>query len=170
MRKIFCIGLAFLLMAIVLLGCDDKGTNGGGETPVTLSLAPSSVESSVGNPFEIVVEAKNVEALFGLSCEVKYDGARIEATDVVSRDFFGDDILFFAKIELNVVSIAVTRKKEAGGVSGAGELARIAFQSLQAGQCDVTFDQTTLSMRKEDGSDVDGFSGIVLEKSSVDIK
>ena len=170
MRRMYPAMVVLLMITVTFLGCsDDKGTNVD-QGPLVLSLTPNSVETSVGQGFEIAIQTVNVSNLFGLSCEVEYDSTKMEAVDVVAGDFLGENILFFGKVESGTVSVAVTKTRGTGAVSGSGRLARIAFQSLATGQSEVAFNRTTLTLRKEDGSDVSGFSGIVLEESSVNIE
>ena len=135
-----------------------------------LSLKPDSIQSSVDQRFEIEIQVENAKDLFGFSCEVEYDDAKIEAVEVVTGIFLGYDVVDLSKIETGTVNFVVTRKRGAGGVTGSGVLGKITFTSLAVGHSDIVFDRSTLAMHMEDGNDVPNFVNIVLEASGVDIE
>ncbi len=81
----------------------------------------------------VIVRASNVSNLYQAGFRVIYDTTLYSPTSVASGSFLGSqaDILFIGLTnQAGFVPIAITRKGNAGGVSGSGELARVAFRRV----------------------------------------
>jgi hypothetical protein len=147
--------------------------------PVRLNMAitPQEIEVSAGDIFDISVRVGSVKELFGCSFELEYDADRISPIEqnILPGNFLGEgsQIVFLSQVESGKISIGITRKAGAGGVSGSGVIALMKFRALTADDTPVEIgiaDNDDFALHKEDGMDVDGFQKIITVPASIVIK
>lgn len=104
----------------------------------TLNLSPSTVNTSVGQTFElsVTVDAGSDE-INGTDIYVVFDGAVIEAQSVSSGSFFP---VVQNTITSGQVYIAGMVEDAASYKSGSGTVATIVFKGLKDGSASISFD------------------------------
>jgi len=94
-------------------------------TPIALSILQDD-----GTHIVVSVKAVSVTNLYQAAFRVNFDSAKYTPTSVVPGNFLGSsqEILFLGLTnQSGFVPVGITRKGNAPGVSGSGELARISF-------------------------------------------
>ncbi|MEM4204881.1 MAG: cohesin domain-containing protein, partial [Candidatus Methanomethylicaceae archaeon] len=121
-----------------------------------VQLAELSFEPSVFNvypedKFEVKLQVKDVEELFGAAFKITYDSRILNVVKVSNGGFMGEDVIFFSQVQDNCVSIAISKKAGAKGSGGSGNLAIIEFQAKASGKSDILYEESTLTLTKSDG-------------------
>jgi hypothetical protein len=104
-----------------------------GGVPITPVVSASQV---AGSEFWVEIRVgdkdKAVKDLFGVSFELNFDTTYIDVVSVIAGDFLGADLVFYPHVEEDKgkVSVGISRKSGAGGVSGSGVVAKVKFKSL----------------------------------------
>ncbi|MDX2150214.1 MAG: cohesin domain-containing protein [Bryobacteraceae bacterium] len=114
-----------------------------------LLLVPSAVETQLGRPVQVSVQAENVNNIFSAMLRMKFDPKLVRVTDVKVGGFLGGDgqRVTFSENTLNDTGeaiIALNRFPGAGGISGTGTILTFTLQPQAAGSAVVTFSELTL--------------------------
>jgi len=140
-----------------------------GLTNLTLGFDPRYIELNQGDKFSMTVWIESVVDLFGAAFEITFDNTILEADSVTLGDFLGSDVIFFEHYSADTISLAVTRKAGAGGVSGYGTLVDLYFHCVGLGTTTLNF-TPDIALNKEDGSPVDGFSSLEILKAIIKVE
>jgi hypothetical protein len=101
--------------------------------PITPVVSASQV---AGEEFWVEIRVgdkdKAVKDLFGVSFVLNFDTTYVDVVSVIAGDFLGADLVFYPHVEEDKgkVSVGISRKSGAGGVSGSGVVAKVKFKSL----------------------------------------
>ncbi|MFQ5639341.1 MAG: PKD domain-containing protein, partial [bacterium] len=121
-------------------------------------VSPASVIGSADTEFDVFIELVNVSNLFGVSFDLNFDPALINAILETKEGFIGDDVVFLGQHDNNtgVASIGISRKSGQGGVSGTGNVARITFKVMQNinQDTDLTFTLSSITANDPNGTDI----------------
>jgi hypothetical protein len=117
-------------------------------------VGPVSVNGTVDTEFDVQVEVGDVVDLFGVSFELNFDKAHLNALSETSEPFLGGDILFFPQHDNanGKVSIGISKKAGQGGSSGTGNVAKIRFKVVQGVTEDTPVDFTLSAVTANDPS------------------
>ena len=112
-----------------------------------------------GAEFIVDIRVENVENLFGVAFLLHYthNTDYIDALSAVKGDFLGGDVLFLDPVindSQGTVSIGITRKRPASGVSGSGVVARVTFKSESATPDGTSVDFTITDIAANDPSGI----------------
>ncbi len=108
-----------------------------------LTFAPLAVETGAGANFTVTLQAGEVKDLHAAAMRVKFDPQMLklvgaERGELLAKD--GQQPMFTRNIQGDAgeVFINIARLPGAGGVSGAGALATLTFQTVKTGSTEVT--------------------------------
>lgn len=140
----------FICTAIALLFMQGLGFVS--ETTEVFVSPEVSSGIAVGETFDITVDVKNVENLYGFQCDIKYDPSILEATAVTEEQFLKSDgaKTFFMSGTIDgdqglIKGIAVSRYDTSVGLNGNGKLAKITFKVKARSDCDINIQGLSLS-------------------------
>lgn len=107
--------------------------NPGQTTSAIRPLSPASVTGTANNQFEVFVEVSDVNNFFGVSFDLRFDPTHIDAVDVSPESFIGSDPVFLDVVDnaAGEVGVGISRKSGESGVSGSGNIVRVAFEVSQ---------------------------------------
>jgi len=174
MERIFTLE-AFDEQGVLLYqGSDTADVGLGEDLVVTIRMIPQVLMLKVDPLFKLIdmttyqtgyfdIYVYNAQNLFGASFRVSFDPTIIDITTVELGDFLGAEPLSLLRQEADYVAIALTRLRGQTGVNGSGRLARINYQLLGEGQCDLEFDPQTARLGDPDDNPVAGSSSLALE-------
>ena len=107
------------------------------QTPINLSVAPSSSTPAVGSTFQVSVLAANAHDLSEVPLQMKFDPRVLTLVNVDSGDLLGKDqqpVALVHRDEGNgTVSISAARPPQTTGVNGAGVVCTLTFKANAAG-------------------------------------
>ena len=107
------------------------------QTPVNLSVTPSSASQSVGSTFQVQVVAANAHDLFEVPLQMKFDPRVLSLVNVDSGDFLGKDGQAVALVHRDegngTVTVSASRPPQTVGVSGGGVICTLTFKANAAG-------------------------------------
>ena len=107
------------------------------QTPVNLSVSPSSASQSVGSTFQVQVMAANAKDLFEVPLQMKFDPRVLSLVNVDSGDFLGKDGQAVALVHRDegngTVTVSASRPPQTVGVSGGGVVCTLTFKANAAG-------------------------------------
>lgn len=136
-------------------------------TRFTLLMTPSDTTVSVGSRFVVGVDVYHIEEVFGVSFEVTYgppDGLTIESVGL--EDFLESEVQL-TQIEENRVSVSVVKKRGEEAMSGSGRLARLVVRAEEPGEVVLSFAPESLTLQREDGTEVRDREAMVLGEARV---
>lgn len=135
----------------------------------SISLTPSAKTVEINGEFTLSVRVEDVTTLFGISLELQYDGALLEVKDVTLGDLLGQDVIFFDMPGDGSISVAISRKAGADGVTGSGVIASITFKAKAEGQTRVSFREETLTLNQPDGTPIIGFESLTITPAHITV-
>ncbi len=106
---------------------------GSQQTGATIKpVLPATVTGTMDTRFDVLVEVANVDNLFGVSFKVGFDPNLVQAEDATAESLFGSNPVFLPVIDNSTgsVSIGVSRRSGQDGVSGTGNIVKIACRVL----------------------------------------
>ncbi|MEW6753453.1 MAG: cohesin domain-containing protein [Candidatus Latescibacterota bacterium] len=139
-------------------------------TRFALLVTPSDTTVAAGSTLTVAVDVYHVEALFGASFEVEFDGDLLEAADAATGDFLGADVLELVRQEQGRVATSLVRKRGSGAQSGSGRLGQVVFRARGPGISALRIVPETLALQGEDGSEVGGRQALRTGGGSIRIE
>jgi len=98
-------------------------------TPTTIHMYMTDAVVAPGDSFWTDIKIDNIVNVFGVSFSAYFNLALnvkpVSEDSILLGDFLGADVLFTKRVDAYKVSIGITRKDGAGGVSGSGTLLRV---------------------------------------------
>jgi len=124
-------------------GKDESSPGGGGgsgyATPV-LTFQPALKRVALGEEFEVSMLVQNIQDLYGIDVQFKYDPEKLEVITAETGDEW-KETKGFAKVksESGKLSLVMTRKASNPGCYGTVVLSTIRFKALSAGKADLEY-------------------------------
>jgi hypothetical protein len=121
-----------VLAAFLLVGLLPPGVAHGQSNPPIRPQA-SSLQGA-GSTFWVEVAVGSdqvpVQDLFGMGLTMTYDTSRVDVLDDEAGSFLGEDVVYSSNVDptAGTVGVGISRKSGAGGVDGAGVVARVEVQ------------------------------------------
>ncbi len=107
------------------------------QTPVNLSVSPSSSTPAVGSTFQVSVVAANAHDLFEVPMQMRFDPRVLTLVNVDSGDLLGRDGQAVALVHRDegngTVTISASRPPQTAGVNGGGVVCTLTFKANAAG-------------------------------------
>ena len=107
------------------------------QTPVNLSVSPSSSAPAVGSTFQVSVIATNAHDLFEVPMQLHFDPRVLTLVNVDSGDLLGHDGQAVALVHRDegngTVTVSASRPPQTQGVNGAGVVCTLTFKANAAG-------------------------------------
>lgn len=107
------------------------------QTPVSLSVTPSSSAPGVGSTFQVSVVASNAHDLFEVPMQLRFDPRVLTLVNVDSGELLGHDGQAVALVHRDegngTVTISASRPPQTVGVNGAGTVCTLTFKANAAG-------------------------------------
>jgi hypothetical protein len=139
--------LLFLVLSIGLTACCLPRVNSQSSTIV--KVEPSTTSPDMGQPFTVIISVMNVQNLYGLEVDLKWDASVLQATAVDIRagvESYSDGVLhqssnsppiFIAENNLTQsqgeYTLTVTSTAPAPSFSGSGNIVKITFSPIRLG-------------------------------------
>ena len=123
-----------------------NGTETNANQDALLSFSLERTPIHVGDTFLLHLNVENITDLAGWQCDIEFDPAALEATEVVVSDFLDEEnaetFVFTSLININndtgrITNINATRTAK-GGKSGTGKLLSINFTTKTVGKSQVS--------------------------------
>ncbi len=107
------------------------------QTPINLSVSPSSSMPAVGSTFQVSVVAANAHDLYEVPLQLHFDPRVLTLVNVDSGDLLGRDGQAVALVHRDEgngsVTIAASRPPQTAGVNGTGVVCTLTFRAAAAG-------------------------------------
>jgi len=118
-----------------------------GGPEASLALSPSEGTFAIDKNFEvqIVLEAEETVTTDGVDITLSFDPAKLEVLDVSSLDFYPQRLVNEVDSEKGIIRLALANTPEQDEVQGGGTVATITFKTLQAGEVEVAFGESTIA-------------------------
>ncbi|MCD6505600.1 Ig-like domain-containing protein [Candidatus Poribacteria bacterium] len=125
-------------------------------TEATLILLPPYAKA--GEEFYAEIAVIQPDEILGLSFVLKYDLDLVDVLSVEKGELLGSDVLSLYRVESGKISIGITRKVTAGGVSEAGVAVRVRMRCRMEKRTEARFEMNEImisyangKMRKQNG-------------------
>jgi len=110
--------------------------------PISFSVVPSTGNQAVGSTFTVAISLNNARDVFSVPMQLQFNPAVLQLVNVDAGELLGRDgqaVSIVHRDEGNgLVTIATSRPPNVSGISGQGDVARLTFKAVAAGDSNVT--------------------------------
>jgi hypothetical protein len=174
---------AYAGTTVLYFGADTADVSAGAITEVSIYMRPQvpmlrvtpthTSITSIGQEGTLVIEAFNIDSLFGVALRLETDTSVIKFIGADAGTMLGgiETTLFFAQTHPHYVALGYTMRgsSQPMGVTGSGIVATVHFVAKAVGNAPVTFLPANVSLIDWQGHDLPRQGQVYLESGEVEI-
>jgi general secretion pathway protein D len=142
-----------------------QGQQTAGATPVSLQLTPPATPQAVGSTFKVEVTMNGAVDAYSAWSQMQYDASKLSLINVDVGDLLGKDGQPVALVHRDDgggnVTISASRPPGVAGITGAGTVCTLTFQSKAAGDASIAITRPVVRDSKQQQLSATGSQAVV---------